>query len=74
MKENQTLSAGPRPGLASLIYALEYGYDRIALIVLGQTEMMTSQILPGMVLFASSMCVRAGSTYQAAFEIVRQVW
>ncbi|GAX79955.1 hypothetical protein CEUSTIGMA_g7394.t1 [Chlamydomonas eustigma] len=28
----------------------------------------------GMVLFASSQCVRAGSVYQASFEVVRIVW
>ncbi|KAL6763380.1 mate-domain-containing protein [Haematococcus lacustris] len=28
----------------------------------------------GMVLYASMLCVRAGSVYQASFEVVRQVW
>eukprot|EP00197_Chlamydomonas_leiostraca_P002935 CAMPEP_0202858174 /NCGR_PEP_ID=MMETSP1391-20130828/817_1 /ASSEMBLY_ACC=CAM_ASM_000867 /TAXON_ID=1034604 /ORGANISM="Chlamydomonas leiostraca, Strain SAG 11-49" /LENGTH=615 /DNA_ID=CAMNT_0049537061 /DNA_START=313 /DNA_END=2161 /DNA_ORIENTATION=+ len=28
----------------------------------------------GMILYASALCVRAGSAYQASFEIVRQVW
>ncbi|KAF5829359.1 hypothetical protein DUNSADRAFT_16193 [Dunaliella salina] len=28
----------------------------------------------GMVMYASVLCVRAGSAYQASFEVVRQVW
>lgn len=28
----------------------------------------------GMVMYASLLCVRAGSAYQAAFEVIRQVW
>ncbi|KAJ9521328.1 hypothetical protein QJQ45_001287 [Haematococcus lacustris] len=28
----------------------------------------------GMVLYASMLCVRAGSVYQASFEVLRQVW
>lgn len=28
----------------------------------------------GMVLYASLLCVRCGSAYQAAFEVIRQVW
>ena len=28
----------------------------------------------GMVIYASLLCVRAGSVYQASFEVVRLVW
>lgn len=28
----------------------------------------------GMVLYASSLCIRQGASYQAGFEVIRQLW
>ncbi|PNW83980.1 hypothetical protein CHLRE_04g213150v5 [Chlamydomonas reinhardtii] len=52
------------PPLSSVLPTLKLG------AVLGARNVISF----GMVLYASTMCIRLGSAYQASFEVIRQVW
>lgn len=48
--------------------------DLVYMLRAGLLLSVRSVITFGMVLYASSMCVRLGSTTQAGFEVIRQIW
>lgn len=45
----------------------------VPFILLSCSHMFQFALIAGMVMYASVLCVRAGSAYQASFEVVRQV-